>query len=64
MIELQHTAIVKQTRSTFQTATQHRFIGAIERLSGREVLMFISSHHVGPDTELKLFMLDGQPGRN
>ena len=36
MIELQHTATVKQTRSTFQTATRHRFIGAIERLSGRE----------------------------
>ena len=34
MIELQHTAIVKQTRSTFQTATRHKFIGAIERLPG------------------------------
>jgi uncharacterized protein YbcI len=39
MIELQHTAIVKQTRSAFQSATRHKFIGAIERLSGREVLM-------------------------
>ena len=61
MIELQHTAIVKQTRSTFQTATQQKFIGAIERLSGREVLTFISSHHVGPDIELKLFLLNAQP---
>ena len=58
MIELQHTAIVKQTRSTFQSATQQKFIGAIERLSGREVLTFISGHHVGPDLELKLFMLN------
>jgi uncharacterized protein YbcI len=57
MIELQHTVIVKQTRSTFQTATRHKFIGAIERLSGREVLTFISNHHVGPDIELKLFIL-------
>ena len=64
MIELQHTAIVNQTRSTFQTATRHKFIGAVERLSGREVLTFISSHHVGPDIELKLFILDAQPDRN
>jgi uncharacterized protein YbcI len=61
MIELQHTAIVKQTRSAFQSATRHKFIGAIERLSGREVLTFISNHHVGPDIEIKLFMLNPQP---
>ena len=64
MIELQHTAIVKQSRSTFHTATRHTFIGAIERLSGREVLTFISRHHVGPDIELELFILDTQPNRN
>ena len=61
MIELQHTTIVNQTRSTFQTATRHTFIGPIERLSGREVLTFISNHHVGPDIEPKLFILDAQP---
>lgn len=64
MIELQHTAIVKQTRSTFQAATRHKFIGAVERLSGREVLTFVSNHHVGPDIELKLFMLDARPDPN
>ncbi len=61
MIELQHTAIVKQTRSAFHTAAQHKFIGAIEQLSGREVLTFISNHHVGPDVEIKLFVLDAPP---
>ena len=61
MIELQHTAIVKCARNTFQTATRQKFIGAVERLSGREVLTFISSHHVGPDIERKLFMLNTQP---
>jgi hypothetical protein len=62
MIKLQHTAIVKQTPSTFQTATRHKFIGAIE-LSGRKVLTFISHHHVGPDIELKLFILDARQTR-
>ena len=57
MIELQQTAIVHHTRSAFQNAMQHRFIAAVERLSGRDVLTFITNHHVGPDLEIKLFML-------
>ena len=60
MIELRHTAIVKQTRCTFQSAARQTFIGAVERLSGREVLTFIPNHHVGPDIELTLFILDAQ----
>ena len=57
MIELQHTTIVQETRSAFQTAMQHKFIATIEGLSGRGVLAFISNHHVGPDMEVELFML-------
>ncbi len=60
MIELQRTTIVQETRSAFQTAMQHKFIDAIERLSGRSVLAFISNHHVGPDVEIELFMLKAQ----
>jgi hypothetical protein len=37
---------------------QHKFIAAVERLSGREVVMFISNHHVGPDMEVEVFMLE------
>jgi len=58
MIELEHTTIVQQTRSAFQNAMQHKFIDAIERLTGRGVLAFISNHHVGPDMEIELFMLE------
>jgi uncharacterized protein YbcI len=57
MIELERSAIVQETRSAFQTAMQHRFIAAVERLSGRRVLAFISNHHVGPDLEIELFVL-------
>ena len=60
MIELQQTAVVHQTRGAFQNAMQHRFIAAVERLSGRNVLTFISNHHVGPDLEIKLFILTPQ----
>jgi len=66
MIELQRAPIVHETRSAFQNALRHRFIAAVERLSGREVLTFMSDHHVGPDIEIELFMLtpDGTPARS
>jgi uncharacterized protein YbcI len=57
MIELQRTTVVQETRSAFQEAMQQRFIDEIERLSGRDVLAFISNHHVGPDLEVELFVL-------
>jgi len=62
MIELQRTPIVQETRSAFQTAMKDKFIAAVERLSGRGVLAFISNHHVGPDMEIELFMLKPVPG--
>jgi uncharacterized protein YbcI len=57
MIELQRTRTVHETRSTFQQAMRHRFVSAVERLSGRQVIGFISTHHVGPDLEMELFVL-------
>ena len=57
MIEIQRTTIVQETRNAFQNAMQHKFINAIERLCGRNVLAFISNHHVGPDIEIELFIL-------
>jgi uncharacterized protein YbcI len=57
MIELQHSTIVQETRSTFQTAMQKKFIDQVERLTRRDVLAFISNHHVGPDVEIEIFML-------
>jgi uncharacterized protein YbcI len=57
LIEVQRSPIVQETRSAFQTAMQGRFISAVERLTGRKVLAFISNQHVGPDIEVELFML-------
>ncbi|MEA2231053.1 MAG: hypothetical protein QOD83_869 [Solirubrobacteraceae bacterium] len=61
MIELQRSTTVQETRSAFQAAMQHKFIAAVERLSGRDVLAFISNQHVGPDIEVELFMLKAEP---
>lgn len=57
MIELQRGRIVQETRSAFQEAMQHKFIDEVERLSGREVLAFMSNSHVGPDIEVEIFVL-------
>jgi uncharacterized protein YbcI len=61
MIELQRSPVVQETRSAFQKAMQQRFIDEVERLSGRDVIAFISDSHVGPDIEIELFMLDELP---
>ena len=58
MIELQRQALVHETRSAFQQAMERRFITAVERLTGRRVERFISSHHVGPDLEIEIFVLE------
>jgi hypothetical protein len=36
---------------------QDKFIDAVQNLSGRRVLAFISNHQVGPDMEIELFLL-------
>ena len=58
MIELQRKAVVHETRSAFQQAMEQRFIREVERITGRRVSQFISTHHVGPDLELELFLLE------
>lgn len=57
LIELQRSPMVRETRSTFQIAMGRRFIDEVERLSGREVVTFLSDSHVGPDMEVELFVL-------
>jgi uncharacterized protein YbcI len=57
LIEVERAPMVTDNRNAFQTAMQDRFIAAVEELSGRRVLHFVSSHNVGPDLEVELFFL-------
>jgi uncharacterized protein YbcI len=57
LIELQRTPLVHEVRSAFQDAMRERFVGEVERLSGRRVERFVSTHSVGPDLEIELFFL-------
>ena len=58
MIEMQRKAMVHETRSAFQQAMEKRFIDVVEGLTNRRVVKFISTHHVGPDLELEIFLLE------
>jgi uncharacterized protein YbcI len=57
LIELDQTALVHDSRSAFQEAMGDRFVTEVQRLSGRPVERFVSTHSVGPDLEVEIFLL-------
>jgi uncharacterized protein YbcI len=57
MIEMQRKTTVHETRSAFQQAMGRRFTEDVERITNRHVTKFISTHHVGPDLEVEIFLL-------
>ena len=46
-------------RHEFQRMISGRYTEAIERLSGRKVLAFLSQAHVEPDITMEMFIIDG-----
>jgi uncharacterized protein YbcI len=54
---------ISHIRHLFQETMEAEFREAVERLTGRKVLAFISGNHLDPDIAAELFILDGPPGR-
>ena len=54
---------VTNIRHLFQETMAADFREAVERLTGRKVLAFISGNHIEPDIAAALFILDGPPGK-
>ncbi len=52
------TDAVTQIRHLFQATMEDDFRAAVERLTGRKVLAFISGNHIDPDISAELFILD------
>ncbi len=50
--------VVTNIRHLFQQTMEDDFREAVERLSGRRVVAFISGNHVAPDIAAELFILD------
>ena len=55
------TEAVGRIRHLFQETMEGDFRQAIERLTGRKVLAFISGNHIDPDIAAELFILDAPP---
>lgn len=55
---------VSDTRAAFQDAIDHKFVAAVEAITGRKVRAFISQVHTSENlaAELFLFEPDGEPG--
>jgi uncharacterized protein YbcI len=49
---------VSGMRQLFQETMKLEFTEAVERLTGRQVVAFISGNHVDPDIAVELFVLD------
>ena len=57
LIDARDARTVYETRSRFQAVMKNRFIAIVERVCGRPVVGFISTHHADPDLEIELFVL-------
>ena len=58
LIRTDRTDAVNHIRHVFQETMEGEFRAAVERLTGRKVLAFISGNHLEPDIAAELFILD------
>ena len=56
-----HNDAIGGIRHLFQKTMEGEFRAAVERLTGRRVLGFISGTQLDPDVAAELFILDGPP---
>jgi uncharacterized protein YbcI len=54
-------AAVLAQRAEFQAVVEGEFTAAVEELTGRRVLAFMSAHHQDPDMAAELFVLEPAP---
>jgi uncharacterized protein YbcI len=55
---------VREMRSAFQDAVADRFTSAVEEVTQRRVVAFMSQAHINPDLAIEVFLLDGPLGEN
>jgi uncharacterized protein YbcI len=57
LIDAGHFDQVRQTRATFQQAMRAKFSQAVEQITGRTVIAFMSEVHADPDIAAEMFVL-------
>jgi uncharacterized protein YbcI len=58
LIEAGNEEGVKSTRQMFQIAMRDRFVSAVEEITGRKVVAFMSQVHFEPDMAAEVFVLE------
>ena len=53
---------VLEVRQSFQRTMRHDMVAAVERLSGRRVIAFMSANHIDPDLASEMFVFEPVPG--
>jgi uncharacterized protein YbcI len=49
--------LVEQIQSAFESAMEPDLVSAVERLTGAEVVAFMSGHHMSPDMAVEVYVL-------
>lgn len=57
-----HSDAVIDMRRRFQRTMKDDLVGAVEEHTGREVLAFLSDHHIDPDIAVEIFILKPRGG--
>jgi uncharacterized protein YbcI len=62
LIEVGKGEHVRETRFIFQQSMEVKFRHAVEEVTGRKVLAFLSQTHIGPDLAVEVFLLEPHNG--
>jgi len=62
LIEAGSAETVKETRQAFQMALRQAFSEAVEEITGRKVVAFMSQVHFEPDLAAEIFVLEPNTG--
>jgi uncharacterized protein YbcI len=62
LIEAGRFPAVQETRNAFQDTMREKFSSAVEELTGRKVVGFLSQVHVDPDLSVETFILEPTNG--
>ena len=56
------TELVLGMRKAYQQTMRNELIAAVERLTGRKVIAFLSDNHIEPDIAIECFVLESRQG--
>jgi uncharacterized protein YbcI len=62
LVEAGKSDLVLQMRHQFQLAMRDDLVTAVEMVTERKVIAFMSDNHIDPDMAVEVFILEPQPG--